>query len=126
MSAFHTRLALEDTDTQDGGQWVLMRPLVYESDLLGVVITVPEGFQTDLASVPRIPLVYTLVGDTARAAAVIHDFLYVRPDICTRKVADAVLQEACGASGVSRWRAWLMWAGVRIGGSSHYAKRSVQ
>lgn len=126
MSRFITRLALEDTDTLDGGQWVLTRPLVYESELLNAIITVPEGFQTDLASVPRLPVIYAMVGDTARAAAVVHDFLYGRPDLCSRKVADAVLQEACGASGVSGWRAWLMWAGVRIGGSSHYAKRSAK
>jgi hypothetical protein len=126
VSRFITRLALEDTDTVDGGQWVLTRPLVYESELLNAILTVPDGFETDLASVPRLPVVYTLVGDTARAAAVVHDFLYGRPDICTRKIADSVLQEACGASGVSAWRSWLMWAGVRLGGSGHYSKRTAQ
>jgi hypothetical protein len=29
------------------------------------MITVPAGFQTDLASMPRLPVVYMLTGDTA-------------------------------------------------------------
>lgn len=126
MSQFITKLALEAADTTDSGQWMLTRPLIYSSDLLNVLVMVPEGFHTDLASVPRLPVIYALVGDTARAAAVVHDFLYGRPDLCTRKQADAVLHEACGASGVSSWRAWLMWAGVRLGGGSHYVKRNAE
>jgi len=27
------------------------------------------------------------------------------------------------AEGVARWRAWLMWLGVRVGGGSHYLEK---
>lgn len=120
MSRFLTRCALVAASDQDDGRWILCKPLVYESDVAKQTITVPSGFETDLASVPRLPVVYLLTGDTARAAAVVHDYLY-SSRLVSRKVADAVLLEASEVSGVPAWRRWLMWAGVRVGGASHYA-----
>jgi hypothetical protein len=119
MSAFLTSLDLRDADNTDDGQWILCAPLVYQSDVAGQMFTVPAGFQTDLASVPRLPLVFLLAGDSARKASVVHDFLYSTHAV-TRTVADAVLKEASLLTGVPKWRAWLMWAGVRLGGASHW------
>ena len=123
MSEFLTRCALEAATNQDYGCWVLCKPLVYQSDVAKQTFTVPEGFETDLASVPRLPVVYLLTGDSARAAAVVHDYLYSTRKV-SRKVADAVLLEASEVSGVPAWRRWMMWAGVRIGGSTHYAPQA--
>jgi hypothetical protein len=120
MSAFLTSLDLRDADNTDDGQWILCAPLVYQSDVAQQTFTVPAGFQTDLASVPRLPLVFLLAGDSARKASVVHDWLYTTHPV-TRDVADAVLKEASLLTGVPKWRAWLMWAGVRIGGGgSHW------
>lgn len=94
--------------------WKLKNPLVYQSGIAGI-ITVPEGFETDFASVPRIPIAYTLAGDTAHAAAVVHDFLYGTPSV-PRATADAVFKEAMIVSGVPWWRRQLMWAAVRVFG----------
>lgn len=121
MSGFLTRLNLIAADDTDNGLWVLGDDLAYYSSHLDRIVTVPLGFRTDLASVPRLPVIYVLTGDTARSAAVVHDFLY--GGIVSRKDADEVLYEAAIASGVSRWRAWMMWAGVRAGGGSHYEKK---
>ena len=44
--------------------------------MLKDTITVPTGFFTDFASVPRMPFVFLLFGDVAHEAAVIHDYLY--------------------------------------------------
>jgi hypothetical protein len=74
---------------------------------------------TDLASVPRIPIAYLLAGGTSNEASVVHDFLYATRPV-TRAIADAVLREASAVTGVPKWRRWLMWAGVRIGGGSHW------
>jgi hypothetical protein len=52
-------------------------------------------------------------------AAVVHDYLY-SAGLVPRDMADAVLREASQATGVPAWRRWLMWAGVRLGGASHY------
>lgn len=124
MTRFLTRLVLEATG--DGDEvWILRETFVYDSDVLNARVTVPEGFQTDLASVPRLPVVYLLAGATGNEAAVVHDFLYSTQP-CTRKQADDVFHEALLAAGAPRWRAWMMWCGVRAGGGSHWAKRVTQ
>jgi hypothetical protein len=119
MSRFLSRCVLEIADDEDDGQWILAVALAYESDVAGITITVPAGFQTDLASVPRLPLVFLLAGDCAREAAVVHDYLY-STHLVERGTADAVLREASACTGVPAWRRWLMWAGVRLFGGSHW------
>jgi hypothetical protein len=120
MSAFLTALELRDADDKDDGQWILAAPLVYQSDVAGLTFTVPAGFQTDLASVPRLPIVYMLTGDTSSKAAVVHDFLYTSK-LVARSVADAVLREASAVTLVPAWRRALMYWGVRAFGWSHWA-----
>lgn len=123
MSHFITDLdareMTRDTSTDRRGTRKLLSPLVYKSDLLDRTIAVPFGFVTDYASVPRIPVAYLLAGGCADAAAVIHDWLYTTHEV-SRAAADAVFREAIVAGGEPAWRAWLMWAGVRIGGSGPY------
>ena len=121
MSRFLSRLYLVDADETDTGRWFLFAPLVYESKVAGRVITVPAGFPTDLASTPRIPIIYEALGNIAVRAAVVHDYLYSSGRE-SRAVADAVLREAAQLTGVSWWKRWAMWAGVRVGGASHYTK----
>jgi hypothetical protein len=100
--------------------WRLTAPLVYQSDVAKMTFTVPAGFITDLASVPRIPIAYLLAGGTSNEASVVHDFIYSTHPV-DRATADAVLKEASLLTGVPKWRAWLMWAGVRVGGGgSHW------
>lgn len=119
MSAFLSKLTLEASDTD--GMWVVAAPFIYQSDVAKRVITVPQGFPTDLASTPRIPLIYEVAGNVATKAAVIHDYLYTSGRE-SRAVADAVLREASALAGVSWLQRWVMWAGVRIGGASHYTE----
>lgn len=119
MSGFQSKLQVELVDPDMSGVWRLLAPLVYQSDAAGQTFTVPAGFETDFASVPRIPLIYELTGNTSQEAATLHDWLYTTGTV-SRSMADAVLKEASIATNVPRWRAWLMWAGVRIGGASHY------
>lgn len=119
MSKFLSKLYLVDAEDKDTGNWYLYAPLIYESDKAGRIITVPAGFPTDLASTPRIPIIYEVVGNIAVRAAVVHDYLYTSGRE-SRAVADAVFLEACQVTGVSWFRRWAMWAGVRVGGASHY------
>jgi hypothetical protein len=115
VSKFLTDLKVKNATDQDDGKWVLLEPLVYQSDVAKMTITVPAGFVTNFASVPRIPVAYWLCGDTASEAAAVHDYLYTS-HIVSREVADAVLKEASALTGVAGWRAGLMWAGVRLFG----------
>ncbi|WP_447588623.1 DUF1353 domain-containing protein [Aquipseudomonas campi] len=62
---------------------------------------------------------YASVVGYGNAAATIHDRLYYTAEL-SRKAADQVFLNALRSSGVARWRAWLMWAGVRLGGFRRY------
>lgn len=117
VAGFKSRLAVALED--DAGRWRLLESLIYESEVAAQVVEVPAGYETDFASVPRVPVAYLAAGNTAHRAAVVHDWLYSVGTV-SRQVADAVFREAAEASGVPAWRRWLLWAGVRIGGASHY------
>lgn len=106
------------------GLWRLKSQFRYESSMLGRVITVPKGFVTDLESCPRLPGVFLAFGEVSKMAAVIHDYLYTHPVSTTRDQADAVLREACIVEGVSAWRAYGIWLGVRLGGFAHFGETS--
>ena len=106
----------------DGGQiYKVMAPLVYQSDVAGRTIVVPEGFFTDLASIPRLPFVYRELNGAADLPGVVHDYVY-SSGILTRNLADKLLREACLLVGVSPVKAWMIYTGVRVGGASHYAQ----
>ena len=75
------------------GHWALLSPLQFYSERLSVVITVPAGFITDFASVPKLPLAYGLFGGLYASPAVIHDFL-CREKVMPRQKADHVFLEA--------------------------------
>jgi hypothetical protein len=112
ITELQTRLLNDDT------VWVLDKILVYDSDLLKCRIIVPEGFQTDFASVPKVPIAYMFFGNRAHREAVIHDYLYRTNSIpvATRAQADGVFYEAMKLRGKSFFVRWCMWGGVRLGG----------
>jgi hypothetical protein len=121
MSRFSSSLEVEliEDDSNDGrGTWRLTAPLVYESDLAGT-ITVPAGFVTDFASVPRVPVAFWLTGDTAHDAAVVHDYLYSTGEL-PREKADAVLLEAMAVTGIPAWRRYPMYWAVRAFGGRYF------
>ncbi|OXS92609.1 DUF1353 domain-containing protein [Pandoraea apista] len=119
MSRFLTRLVMENATDCDDGRWRLVRALVYQSDVADQTFVVPRGFITDLASVPRLPVVYWLAGGTSNEAAAVHDWLYTAKPV-SRAVADKVLREASAVTCVPVWRQWLMYWGVRLAGASHW------
>lgn len=122
-SEFLTPLCSQDSEDERGA--TLLDPLEYRSEILGRVITVPEGFETDFASVPRLPGVYFLFGGVARKAAVVHDFLYRRSGV-SRREADMVFYEAMKATGQWWWRRAAMWVGLRFFGWTAYHPRETQ
>jgi hypothetical protein len=118
MSHFVTELdvhLINNSADSGRGLWMLDTDLIYYSSLLKQRILVPAGFHTDFASVPRLPVVFLLCGDTSKEAAVVHDWLYTSK-ITTRRMSDAILREAGKVSGVPMWRRWMIWAGVRVFG----------
>lgn len=102
-----------------GETWRLDSDLVFFSEQLGGKITVPAGFKTDFASVPRVPLAYLLYANRGRKAAVVHDYLY-RYKLHDRKTCDAVFKEALAADGEGFFVSWAMFTGVRLFGWKFY------
>lgn len=117
--AFLTPLRLELVSEADD-TWKVVAPLQYRSVVLGALIEVPDGFVTDMASVPRVPIVFWLTGDTAHAPAVVHDFLY-QQHIASKSQADDVFEEAMQVVGVPWWRRSTMARAVRWFGAGAYA-----
>ncbi len=78
---------------------------------------VPAGFDTDLASIPRIfqPFISKLEGVEA---AVLHDWFY-RFKVVPRAQADRIFLEAMEGA-VPWWKRRVMWLGVRAGGWLSY------
>lgn len=114
----------------------LSKTLVWVHELMQV--ETPAGFETDFASVPRLPIIYTIWGDRAHREAVLHDYLYrkgalildnrtgrvLSPQV-PRDHADYLFREAM----IGQGRSWgiyqpMYWA-VRMGGGSSYHRMHV-
>lgn len=87
----------------------------YFPALGGVSLMVPAGFATDFASIPA-PLRQYIdkVGKHCKAA-LLHDFLYWT-QTCSRAAADLTFFNAMAELGVSPWKKWAMYIGVRAAG----------
>ncbi len=107
--------ALNVTEISDSVFEVCDHAFRYQSDAAGRTFTVPVGFFTDFASVPRLGIIYAMLGDTAHEPACVHDWLYYSA-ILSRYMADAVLLEAMNVIGLPWWRRWPIYWGVRLGG----------
>ena len=83
-------------------------------------ITVPAGFESDGASVPRFfwRVVFPPGDSQALRAAILHDYIYrEQPEGWTRVDADNLFYDVLVADGVPKRRALLAYWGVRIFGS---------
>lgn len=81
---------------------------------------IPKNFLTDFASIPD--LVKTaLFTDKEKysAASVIHDYV-CRKKIFTRDVCDEIFYRANLMGGISKFKSYEMWIGVRSGGWYFY------
>lgn len=87
------------------------------------IYTVPKGFLTDLASVPRAIWSLYPPNDTRTIrAAIIHDYLYCGIENISRQEADSILYDALIADGLSRYTAYKYWLAVRLFGKSHFSE----
>jgi hypothetical protein len=87
------------------------------------VITVPIGFETDFASIPRIFWSILSPIDKHGKAAVIHDFCYYH-GLYTRKVCDMIFREGMRVLNVKPWKATTMYYVLRVTGWYAWWKHS--
>lgn len=118
---FISRLVVEDSPTPR--KWKLVAPLIWCDPVFGR-IEVPAGFETDLASVPKILQALSRKFDSdgqSRRPAVVHDWFYTS-HLVDRKTADKFLRAALIAEGVPSFVAGVYYSGVRMFGSSFWSK----
>jgi hypothetical protein len=101
------------------GGWEVVEDFTYHSEMLNKDITVPEGYFTDLASVPRlVRFIVPVANAKNRRASVVHDYLCTHgielgivPD---QKTSDKVFREALGADGLGRFKSGALYYPVRF------------
>lgn len=117
-----------------GSRWTLLHEVRYilptRSDGVVEWVTVPEGFETDLASIPFF-LRWGLSPSGAIApGAIVHDKLYRAPVIqtytpgpdllssrpCTYDEANLILWRLCRLEGLDRVRSAAVYQAVSLGG----------
>lgn len=81
--------------------------------------TVPKGFITDGATIPRIAWAFTGPGEELFEAAVIHDYLYAH-GIGDKRQADKAFYKVALDHGVKQWKAWIAYQAVKIFGRGMY------
>ena len=119
MSSFTTPLIVRHIN---GKIWEVMEEFTYKVFNSTAMITVPVGYITDFASIPR--LCWRLIGHPAGKygkAAVIHDFLYSSHRY-NRKRSDEIFYEAMGVSGVVLWKRKIIYRAVRMFGMFAWKK----
>lgn len=101
-------------------EYQLCQDLVYYVDDRKIVI--PQGFRTDLASIPRV--LWSLYSPTdfdTIPPAILHDYLYsCSGGFWHRYEADDVFYYALVLQGVNPWVAHKFWLGVRLFGKEHF------
>lgn len=89
----------------------------------GYEVTIPKGFVTDFASIPRILWsVYPPQYASYVEPAIIHDYFYRCKNDHDRNFADDILYYALVENGVKKSTASNFYFGVRTFGASSYRK----
>jgi hypothetical protein len=118
MKLFPDRLILEDAGTRNGSRlFRLEREFRYRSSY--GIITVPAGFITDGASIPR--CFWNILAPFGEyfEAAIIHDFLYTEGNRrFTRKQSDLIFKEAMFNIGIGWFTRGIIYRAVRLGAGS--------
>lgn len=113
----------------DGHEWRLRFDFRFESPAPDIFpsVTLPAGFTTDFASIPRLAWRYMPPTDhRIGKIGVVHDWYYRNPAIAIqRKHADLALRAGMEALGANRFDRWAVYAAVRVGGGGAFKPRSI-
>jgi len=122
MSDYTSPLIVSPTEK---GDWILVQPFTYHVGAKdsGYTITVPAGFETDFASVPKI-FWFLPAWAWIHKAAILHDWLYKCKELFGEPVSRAMVDLIYLEAALVDWRnhrsRWIMahsqyWA-VRLFG----------
>lgn len=99
------------------GYWLVIAPLIWKDAKR--IITVPAGFETNLASIPRPFRNIININGRSRRAAVLHDWLYSGQCV-SRQEADNLFLVAMEVDGVNWLERRSMYLAVRAFGWRYY------
>jgi hypothetical protein len=111
---FTGSVVVRENEGDDGSTWQLVEPLAYQGR--DEPLVVPEGFETDFASVPTwLTWLIPRYGRYTKAA-ILHDWLCKRAERGEFRWVDAdgVFRRMMRELGVPVLRRWLMWTAVRL------------
>lgn len=103
----------------NGARYTLLEPVAFPIE----GVTVPAGFVTDFASVPKI--LWSIFPPTGwyQRAALLHDYLYVcRVLPASRWEADCAFLRQMRLDGVGARTRWTLFLAVRLFGGRHFRR----
>ena len=104
---------------QVGIIWKVHEPFVFSFN--GEFIYVPQGFETDFASVPRPFRFIVPKSGKYNQAAVVHDFVYIHlTHIYTKEQADLMFLEGMKELGVNKFKRYIMYYSVKLFGKGNW------
>ena len=114
---FMTELVVREVDDV---RWKLERDLIYQGNK--DLFTVPVGFKTDFASVPR--LFWNILPPTGRytKAAILHDWLY-NSHAVSKEDADGIFRRIMEEENVGVVKRNIMYFAVKFFGGNAYNKK---
>jgi hypothetical protein len=127
MSSFTEKLIV--SLEPNGRKWKLEEDFTYYTEIFkdkGIdryYITVPAGFETDFASVPKIFILLLRWRDKFNKASVVHDWLYHTKEV-PRRIADRIFLEGLTILGIPKWKAYLFYWVVRLLGWTHWKRKN--
>jgi hypothetical protein len=115
MISIDEHIHLVFTNKEDGENFELSCPFTAGG------CTVPAGFLTDAASIPKVLRVFINQWGKHARAALIHDYLYTIHYI-PRKEADRLFLELMLNTGVNKLKAYCMYWAVRLFGNGPWER----
>jgi len=121
LSQFTTPLVMDKIGEKE---WILLKTFEYHVGCYPSteIIIVPEGFHTDLASIPKIFWPILPPDGPYGKAALVHDYCY-RFACYNRKRSDEIFLEGMEVLKVEEWKQTTMFHSVRLFGWHAWNKR---
>jgi len=122
MSSFTAPLLVEYQHEID--KWAIDRSFAFwtiDEDGTRRTFTVPRKYLSDLATVPWWAQWAVPKSGRYNQAAVLHDYFYTHLyNQYNKAYADKIFLEAMTVLGVAKWRRYVMYNAVKIGGKGNY------
>ena len=114
MSSFTENTSIQPLPKSN--RWITVRSFTYYIDVeWGEEITVPVWYDFDGASVPMVfGMFIQRVEPKTISAACLHDWLYTKGRVYSRKKADKIFRDSLIVSWCSKTKAYVMWLWVRL------------